>query len=173
MFSTLVMKFVLFRHAQKGIMPFEDPELTPSGFEQSSNLLNLLNRNALPMPTKIEVSPKRRTSQTLLPIARKAGLTLQITHLLDQRKDDETGVEFRNRVHLYLEQINSLSISEKNVQDVIYACTHYDWLEEAMSLIHCNRDLTGFEFTHWAPTQHLIFEVLNSEWTLTAKGAAK
>jgi phosphohistidine phosphatase SixA len=165
------MKFVLFRHAQKGILPFEDPELTSSGFEQSSNLLILLKEKALPTPNQIDVSPKRRTSQTLIPIARFVGVTPQVTELLDQRKDEESKNQFRNRVQQYLQQIDSLSKAEN--QKVTFACTHYDWLEEAMSLINCNKDLTSFEFSHWAPSQHLIFDVENTNWKYIGKGIAK
>ena len=167
------MKFALFRHAQKGILPFEDPELTSSGFEQSSNLLILLKDKALPTPNQIEVSPKRRTSQTLNPIARFVGITPQVTELLNQRIDEESKTQFRNRVQQYLQQIDSLSNAENQKQNVMFACTHYDWLEEAMSLINCNKNLTSFEFSHWAPSQHLIFDVENTHWKYIGKGTAK
>lgn len=47
---------------------------------------------------------------------------------LDERHHDETSTEFRLRVKNYLEAI------PKNFKtdDVIYLCSHADWLEDAM-----------------------------------------
>lgn len=162
------MKFVLFRHAQKGITPFEDPELSLKGFEQSGNLIDLIKNKSLPLPTFLFVSPKRRTSQTFYPISKHHSLTPQISDFLDQRRNDETSLQFRQRVQTFL---NELEL--RNSEEVIFACTHYDWLEEAMALIHCDRDLNTFEFSHWAPTQYVIFEIENNIWKFIGKGNSK
>jgi broad specificity phosphatase PhoE len=162
------MKFVLFRHAQKGITPFEDPELSLKGYEQSGLLVDLIKNKSLPTPTTLFVSPKRRTSQTFYPISKHHNLTPQVSDLLDQRRSDENSLQFRQRVQNFL---NTLETRTSN--EVVYACTHYDWLEEAMTLIHCDRDLNTFEFAHWAPTQHVVFEVENNVWKFIAKGNSK
>jgi broad specificity phosphatase PhoE len=162
------MKFVLFRHAQKGILPFEDPELSLKGFEQSGNLVDLIKNKSLPVPTFLFVSPKRRTSQTFYPISKHHSLTPHISDLLDQRKNDESSLQFRGRIQTFLNELELRTSAE-----VIYACTHYDWLEDAMALIHCDRDLNTFEFSHWAPTQYLIFEIENNIWKFIGKGNSK
>ena len=162
------MKFVLFRHAQKGITPFEDPELSLKGFEQSAQLVDLIKNKSLPTPTFLFVSPKRRTSQTLYPISKHYSLTPQISDLLDQRRHDENTLQFRQRVQLFL---NELELQKSD--EIVFGCTHYDWLEEAMALIHCDRDLNTFEFAHWAPTQFVIFEIQNSVWKFAGKGNSK
>ena len=162
------MKFVLFRHAQKGITPFEDPELSLKGFEQSAQLVELIKNKSLPVPTFLFISPKRRTSQTLYPISKNYNLTPQLSDLLDQRRNDESSLHFRQRVQSFLNDLET-----RNSQEVVFACTHYDWLEEAMTLIHCDRDLNTFEFAHWAPTQFVVFQVENGIWKFVGKGNSK
>jgi broad specificity phosphatase PhoE len=162
------MKFVLFRHAQKGITPFEDPELSLKGFEQSGNLVDLIKNKSLPVPTFLFISPRRRTSQTFYPISKHHSLTPQISDLLDQRKNEESSLQFRQRVHFFLNDLET-----READEVIFACTHYDWLEEAMTLINCDRDLNTFEFSHWAPTQYVIFEIEKNVWKFATKGNSK
>jgi broad specificity phosphatase PhoE len=162
------MKFVLFRHAQKGITPFEDPELSLKGFEQSGGLVDLIKNKSLPAPTFLFISPRRRTSQTFYPISKHYSLTPQVSDLLDQRKNEESSLQFRQRVQTFLKELEL-----RNSEDTVFACTHYDWLEEAMSLIHCDRDLSTFEFSHWAPTQYVIFEIENNFWKFSGKGNSK
>lgn len=154
------MKFILFRHAQKGVTPFEDPELTPKGFEQSAQILNLVKDSKVPAPTSLLVSPKRRTSQTLYPLAKEYGLDLNVSHELDLRTGTESLQDFRLRITHFL---NSLSENHRQKQ-IIFACTHYDWIEEAMTLINCDKDLNTFEFSHWAPAQFAAFEVTENTW---------
>ena len=162
------MKFVLFRHAQKGFVPFEDPELSPKGFEQSLLLTELIKNKSLPEPSELLVSPKRRTSQTFYPIAKLYNLTPRITDSLDQRKNEENSLQFRQRVQSFLNEIEN-----STDRNVIFACTHYDWLEEAMTLINCDRDLNTFEFAHWAPTQYVVFEIEKQLWKFSGKGNTK
>jgi phosphohistidine phosphatase SixA len=159
------MQIVLFRHAHKGVTPFEDPHLSSKGLTQSLEILNLCEQNKLPWPTTILVSPKIRTSQTLKPVSIKKNISLEINELLNLQLENEFKTNFSARVQKFLSLLNKYSSS-----DVIYICTHYDWIDEAMTLINCNVNLTGFEFSNWAPTQFLSFEVLENQWTLTHKG---
>lgn len=161
------MKFVLFRHGSKGFMPFEDPELNAQGFQQSVKIAELVKSADLPAPTKLFVSPKRRTSQTLYPLSKDFSLQMQIHSELDLRQAEETSGQFRSRIQSFLNFV----AEQKN--EVIFACTHYDWIEESLTLIECDRNLNSFEFSHWAPSQFLIFEVENSEWKVLKKGDAK
>lgn len=166
------MKFVLFRHAHKSFLPFEDPELSAEGHQQALRLLELTEKNELPHPTQLVVSPKRRASQTFYPISKCYQTPLNVSLHLDQRLHDESSSEFRNRVSEFL---NSLQKKITSETDVVYACTHYDWIEEAMTLIDCDRDLNSFEFAHWSPTQYAAFS-LSSEtkhWAFLKKGDAK
>lgn len=166
------MKFILFRHAHKGITPFEDPELSLQGFEQAAKILTWIQQNELAQATQLWVSPKRRTSQTFYPVSRFYDLPLQIKTELDQHSDQENNLDFRKRVQKFLNLISE----NADENSVIMACTHYDWIEEAMSLINCDKDLSGFEFTHWSPTQYVAFEIHPNEnhlWKFIKKGSAK
>lgn len=162
------MRFVLFRHAQKGIMPFEDPELSPNGFMQADHLLKLVHSDKIPKPEALLVSPKRRTSQTFYKISKEYNLPCQVRPDLNQRESDETSQQFKDRIQNFL---NSLVTNTS--QTTVFACTHYDWIEEAMTLIHCDRDLNSFEFMHWSPTQYIEFEIQNTIWKFIQKGDAK
>jgi phosphohistidine phosphatase SixA len=162
------MKFVLFRHAHKGVQPFEDPELSLPGFEQAARLTGMISAQQLPVPTKLWVSPRRRTSQTFYPVSRGYSIPLEIKDELDQCSE-ETGSEFRKRIQSLLNEIDSMKLSAETV----FACTHYDWIEHAMQLIHCDRDLNTFEFSHWSPTQFVEFDITAAGWTFVKKGAAK
>ncbi|AGH95872.1 histidine phosphatase family protein [Pseudobdellovibrio exovorus] len=163
------MKCVLFRHAHKGIMPFEDPELSLQGFEQAARLMDEVTLSRLPIPTLLYVSPKRRTSQTLYPLSKMHHLNLQVCPELDQHSHSESLQEFRQRIQKWLDEVSATT--DKNA--VIFMCTHYDWIEEAMSLINCDRDLNTFEFSHWHPTQYVVFDIQDDLWKFVRKGTAK
>ncbi len=163
------MKFVLFRHAHKGIMPFEDPELSSKGLEQSVRIPELIKNKTLPKPDQLWISPKKRTSQSFYPCSKEFSITMKVQPDLDQRLSEESGLEFRKRVQSLINEISS----QHQTNTTVFACTHYDWIEEAMTLISCDRDLTSFEFSHWAPTQFIAFDVQNDVWKFLAKGDTK
>ncbi|MCC2679335.1 MAG: phosphoglycerate mutase [Pseudobdellovibrio sp.] len=168
------MKFVLFRHGSKGFTPFEDPELNAQGFQQSIKLAELVKSNGLPSPTRLFVSPRRRTSQTFYPVSKELSLEMQIKEELDLRQPEESQSEFRSRIQGFLDFIarqSNLPAQQNN--EVIFACTHYDWIEESLTLIDCDKNLNSFEFSHWGPSQFLIFEIDNSGWKVLKKGDAK
>lgn len=163
------MKFVLFRHAHKGVTPLDDPELSAQGVEQAGLITGLVKLENLPKPTHLFVSPKRRTTQTFYPTSKEFGLNIKIQPDLDQRGSHENNSEFRNRVQHFLQQIQDTEQSGS----IIYACTHYDWIEESMTLINCDKDLNSFAFSHWPPTQYAVFEIQSNLWKFIAKGTAK
>lgn len=163
------MKFVLFRHAHKGILPFEDPELSLPGFEQASKLVELVRNQNLPAPSQLYVSPKRRASQTFYPLSKNFSINLEVYPELEQARGDESASEFRDRVKTFLNKI-ALRAHENQT---VFACTHFDWIEEAMALIHCDLDLNNFEFSHWAPTQFVAFEVGADQWKFISKGVPR
>ncbi|MBC7420306.1 MAG: histidine phosphatase family protein [Bdellovibrio sp.] len=159
------MKFVLFRHAQKGLTPYHDPELTSEGHHQASALSALIKQNLLPVPTHLWASPKIRTTQTFKSIGDEFKVRIQISDLLDQREGHESLEIFCHRVQSLLQSF------EGNASDEIhFFCTHYDWIEEAMTLINSDKDLNSFEFSHWPPAQFIIFEIQNGLWKFIRKG---
>lgn len=164
------MKVILIRHAQKGITPYEDPSLTEGGLLQAEHLCQLAKKNIIPNPTHAWVSPKTRTYQTLKALCEDCGIRPQITESLDQRNSNESSVDFRKRVSHFLNQLE-LRASEFS-REIHILCTHYDWIEEGMTLINSDKDLNSFEFSHWSPTQFVVFEIQNSLWKVVGKGSA-
>lgn len=163
------MKFVLFRHAHKGNSPYDDPELSLQGFEQAARIVTVLGTTGVPVPTHLLVSPKRRTSQTFYPLSKEYELHNQIRQELDQRGAQENANQFRNRVSDFLQRMQEF----KPAHSVVYACTHYDWIEEAMTLINSDKDLNSFEFSHWPPAQYVVFEMQGNLWKILRKGNVK
>lgn len=160
------MKFVLFRHAHKGILPYDDPELSIQGFEQAVRISTLIKRQSLPLPTHLFVSPKIRTSQTFYPTSKEFNLKIELQPDLDQQSSRENRLDFKKRVQHFLQQTQ---FSEQ-ADSVIFACTHYDWIEQSMTLINCDKDLNSFEFLHWSPAGHIVFEIQSNKWILINKG---
>lgn len=146
------MKIYLFRHAQKAIDFSGDPDLTPEGHQQASKLLEKVLRNELPVPTELWVSPKKRTHSTFRPLAHHFGITLEIKEELLEQQSGESLSEFRNRIE------NLFSKASDNKNAVVYLCSHYDFVVEAMSVVPCDTDLTNGEFSQWGPCQYIGFE---------------
>lgn len=160
------MQIVLLRHAQKGLTPFSDPELTAEGHAQAQGICRFVESKQLPTPTHLWGSEKIRTRQTLEPIEKTYLLTFQQTDSLDLRGNNESSSEFRQRIQKFL---NSFQDNHSK-NETHFICTHYDWIEEAMTLINCDKDLNSFEFSHWAPGQFLHLLVTDSLWKFVKKG---
>ncbi len=164
------MEVVLFRHAQKGITPFEDPELTAEGLRQAEMIATLVAKKIIPPPTHAWASPKIRTSQTLQPACESRQIKIQKTDFLNLRSDRETSLVFNRRIAEFLLQFEKNKTAHSS--ETHFLCTHYDWIEEAMTLINCDKDLNSFEYSHWAPTQFIVFEITQAHWKLVRKGSA-
>lgn len=147
------MKIYIFRHAQKNRDFSENPDLTESGHQQAHKILELVQRNKLPPPEEIWVSPKRRTHSTMRPLADSLKLNLDIHEFLEEQQGHETIDQFRARIQGTLDQLL------KTQSRTVYLCTHYDWLVEAMPLIPSDKDLLDYEFQQWSPAQHIGFEL--------------
>lgn len=161
------MQILIARHAHKSHFPYEDPELSPQGFAQSLALAQLVASAVLPAPTHLLVSPRKRTHQTFFPIAKQLNLPLQTFTELDQRRNEESLADFRLRIQKMLKQC------ENKKNQTVFICTHYDWIEESMSLIESDKNLLSFEFSNWSPTEFALFETDDSQWKFIKKGSAK
>lgn len=148
------MKLYLFRHAQKAMDFSGDPDLTAEGHAQASKLLDKVIKNEMAKPTELWVSPKKRTQSTFRPLSKHYGLELQGQEALYEQQSDENLAQFRMRINRLLE-----TMTDKKSDAVIYACTHYDWVVEAMAIIASDKDLNTSEFSHWSPCQYIQFHV--------------
>ncbi|MFS4460635.1 SixA phosphatase family protein [Bdellovibrio sp. HCB2-146] len=149
------MKIYIFRHAQKALDFSGDPDLTPEGHAQASKLLDRVLKAELDTPTQLWVSPKKRTHSTFRPLAQHFRLPLQEQDALLEQHGDETLSEFRQRI------LNLLEKAAESNNGVLFLCSHYDWVIEAMSVIPADTDLTKDEFSHWSPCQYVAFHINN------------
>jgi broad specificity phosphatase PhoE len=164
------MKLVLIRHAQKGITPYENPALNETGLQQAEELCQVAKRGLLPTPTHAWVSPRVRTFQTLQPLCESLGVKIQVTESLDQRTSNETAADFQKRISAFLNQFDQRALETPNESHIL--CTHYDWIEESLTLINADKDLNSFEYSHWSPSQFLVFEIALGTWKVIKKGNA-
>ncbi|WP_413293229.1 phosphoglycerate mutase family protein [Bdellovibrio sp. HCB185ZH] len=147
------MKIYIFRHAQKAMDFSGDPDLTPEGHGQASTLLDLVLKNEMPKPTQLWVSPRKRTHSTFRPLSEQLKLPLVNQEALLEQQGDESLQIFRRRISNLLEKASEAT------NDVIFMCSHYDWVIEAMSVIPSETDLSDDRFNHWTPCQCVGFEV--------------
>ena len=133
------MIWVIFRHGEKQMQGF-DPELTPKGHAQAKNILEKVKTGKLPKPNVLYVSTKRRTAQTLDPLAAQFRMKTQIKAELTERVPGETAEKFRFRIQEFL--VKLLLLHQDN--EVVYLCTHFDWIEEFMSVVESDSDLSKF-----------------------------
>ena len=163
------MDIILFRHAQKGLTPFDDPHLSPEGFRQADNIVSLIEQGKLPKPTDIWASEKIRTSQTLQKVSDLLQIPIEKKPELNLRGEFETANAFQLKVQKWIQEI-TVSSNNDLASKCLFACTHYDWVEVAMSLIPSETDLSTFEFSHWGPAHYVHFQIEKSVWKVRRKG---
>ncbi|MNK07445.1 Histidine phosphatase superfamily [compost metagenome] len=147
------MIIYIFRHAQKAMDFSGDPDLTDVGHGQALLLLKKVLNVELPTPTQLWTSPKARAQSTFRPLAHHLKIPLQLQDSLLEQTSDEDMSAFRERVRRVLEQTATL----KN--EVIFVCSHYDWVVEAMAVIPTDKDTSEADFSHWTPAQHVGFKL--------------
>lgn len=156
------MKVYLFRHGQKDSLPFEDPDLTGFGHQQAAKLAELIRDGSLLKGTQFLASPRKRAQSTLRPAAEFCKSPVQAISDLDQRATFENSDVFRARIQQILGSL------EKKFSDneVIYLCSHHDWIEESLSVIPSDTDLLDPRYWSWRPAQYMHFEIIDGLWLL-------
>lgn len=154
------MKLILLRHGNRDLSMSSDVGLNQIGKDLAAGFHSRLEPNGdLLLPTQLFASPKKRAQETLTPLSKALGLPLKTDHGLDERQRDETTREFRLRVKKYLELIPSQFESA----DVVYLCTHADWLEDAM--IALPSDIPSFKAeSGFACGEYRAFEFNGEFW---------
>jgi phosphohistidine phosphatase SixA len=164
------MILILFRHGHKSLTPFEDPDLTQRGFDQAENLVAQIESGILPTPTHCWFSEKIRTRQTLSKAIEKYHPVTKIQPDLNVRSHSESHKEFKHRIQKFLLNISAVC----KATDVHFVCTHYDWIDDGLTLINTDKGLNSFEFSSWQPGQYLAFEIEstdhNDAWKVLKKG---
>jgi broad specificity phosphatase PhoE len=145
------MMWVLFRHGEKQMQGF-DPELSPQGFIQAQKILEKVKSGKLPKPHALYVSTKKRTAQTFEPLSREFRLKSQIKAELTERVPGETSEKFRFRIQEFLVRL----LLQHQDNETLYLCTHFDWIEEFMSVIESDTDLS--RYSNFGAGQFILFE---------------
>ncbi len=143
------MRLVLFRHAEKQHDGTANPKLSAYGAQQALKLAQDVSVKNLPTPQVLMASPRIRTQQTLSPLAQNLGLKVSIYEPLNERLPNESVADFRRRIQELL--VHTQMDYQKN--ECVYLCTHYDWIEEFLTIIECNTDLT--KYSQWSSAQWL------------------
>ena len=151
------MIIILFRHGHKAFSINSDPELSPKGFDQAQHLTRLISDGKIPLATHAWVSEKKRTFQTLEKAIDQLKLSTYRKSDLNYRESDENTAQFKYRIQKFLRELG-LRAKENEIH---YICTHYDWIEEALTLIECDQDLNSYEFANWSPGQYMVFDLVD------------
>lgn len=157
------MQLFLFRHGERDNSFAKNQPLNSRGREQAQMIAQEVASGSLPRPQLLFVSPKIRTQQTFAPTAQLAGIELQVVPELDERLTSESAREFTERVRFCLSVLESQTA-------VTYACSHLDWLEEALPAIPSPENLLTFHYESWAPAQFLEFEIRDGLWNVRRLG---
>lgn len=167
------MIFILLRHGHKSMEPPENPSLSAKGHEQSRKLLKMAQDKMLPAPTVCLFSNMIRTKETLHDLIENYKPKTELKNDLNLRGYDESSQAFRTRVQKLVNLYTFQASQPENKNQVIFACTHYDWVEEAMTVINCDKNLNSYEFAGWAPAQYIEFKITEEgQWLFLSRGAA-
>lgn len=115
--------FILVRHAHRDTDNGRDRDngLSGKGRDQAKafrdDVLDLMVKG-----TVLLSSPKKRCVETLEPLAKKAGLPIEVDKLLDEQDHGESYGALERRIELF---VGWVSASE---HPVIVACSHGDWI---------------------------------------------
>lgn len=145
------MIWVVFRHGEKSLQGF-DPELSQRGQDQAQKILLKVKAGALPKPSALYVSTKKRSAQTFQPLSESLNLKSLIRADLTERVPGETRDKFRRRIQEFLLKV----MLEHKENEVVYVCTHSDWIDEFLTMIECDSDLARCHY--WPSAQHMVFE---------------
>ncbi len=153
------MQFFLFRHAEKERSFSVDPSLSSRGLNQALALAQLVTDGELSKPTVLLSSPKLRAQQTFQPLAKDLQLRVQITPDLLERQSQESSLQFVKRIKSTIAQVEKLS-------GVIYAVTHYDWIEDFLTVVSSDTDFYEGAYHSWPSGQLMEFEIKDGLWQL-------
>lgn len=147
------MKVYLFRHAQKVADFSGDPNLTTQGFLQAERLAAFVAEKRLPTPTQLYSSPRIRAQNTFKALANQARLEIQIDDRLLEQDSNESTQVFWDKIRSFFESL------EYQKNEIIYVCSHYDVVAEALQLLPSDTDFSDSLYSQWAPCQYAGFDV--------------
>lgn len=162
------MQLYLFRHGDRNargssLLHSDEPDLSSTGRLQADHLRSWVERQTLPTPHLLWVSPRIRAQNTFKPLSDSLKIALTLQADLDERSHRENAALFRERIARALERAS--------LQDgVVFLCSHFDWLEEALTLIPADEELIPNGLPLWSPGSFVGFDVQNEIWKVRQKG---
>lgn len=164
----------LFRHGDRtsrGSSPHAEPDLSPRGLNQADQLRLWVERGTLPRPSVLWGSPRIRARKTFAPLAEYLNLPYEEQVSLDERNSAENAMAFRDRVIHGLQHAADLAQQlQSKGKGPLFCCSHYDWLEEAVTWIPADEDLLQPQQNIWTPGSFIGFEIENNLWQVQQKG---
>lgn len=161
------MQFFLFRHADKERSPTANPPLSQRGLKQANALAELIKKGELPRPTLLHSSTKTRATQTLQPLAHFLQQPIHGSDDLLERQASESTEDFLTRVKRVISQAEKKSQKQTRKDGTVeFYVTHYDWVEEFLSIVPSNTDLNSGQYHAWSPCQFMHFEIKDGLWHL-------
>jgi len=153
------MNIFLFRHAEKAFSSSNNPPLSERGLAQSHALKDLVQSGKIQKPQILLCSPKLRTIQTLHPLSQLLNIEIQQLKELDERQSSENSEQYFQKVKSF---ISWLTLQNKN----IFLVTHFDWIEEALTAIPCDTDLSHEKYHAWSSAYFMSFTIQGEFWHL-------
>jgi len=162
------MTLILLRHGEKANILSDHAEtyLSAKGCLQAISLVRQVELGLLPSPSHLLSSEVERTTETLQPLADRFLIQVLKKKEFDLQDYRESSSQFRVRVTRGLTYLTSFED-----EAVVYACSHQDWLHEAMSLISTQEPSN--HLNSWPTARYVIFKVplrQLSGWQLIKEG---
>lgn len=152
-----IMKLILLRHGDRS-PGFSDVPLSAKGLEQAQALADnspLLGAN------KIYCSPKRRALQTIEPLVKTSGISMEITNEVDQMRQIEAPSDFTRRISRFLDSL------PRTEEQTVIVCSHSDWLQQAVLLL-ANEDQVFAPYSFFGCAEFKIFQYESGQWNFLA-----
>lgn len=156
------MQVLFLRHGDRSVGQGSNPSLSETGRRQAEGLVQSVEQNRLAKPEGLWASPKKRTQETLAPLAKTLHLQVEIIADLDERAGQESLEQFQQRVRNVLRRLEKM---EKNV----ILCSHLDWLEEVAAMIPDEGEL-HLTSVHWSSASYVIFLLDEGHWLSQQQG---
>jgi len=151
------MKILLFRHAEKIFSASGNPPLSERGIRQAQKIPKLVESGKFPKPDLLLSSPKLRALQTLKPTSDFFKIEIRQMKELDERLTSENSTQYFQRVQNMIQWVGH---QNRNILMV----THFDWLEEAMTAIPCDTDLSHERYHAWGSAHYMSFNLQGDLW---------
>lgn len=151
---------ILMRHATRDHSGSD--RLSAEGREMAMKLTKSVQEKRIPKPHRLIASPRKRTQETLRPLADDLLIPIEIESRCDERQPDETEASFTERVRNFI-QSTQLCVNSRQEPETWLIVSHLDWLEVAVLFLES--DETEMEREEpWTPGAKRIYLKTDEIW---------